>query len=108
MRFDNATKLYRKSGEAHDSFHSIDQQIQGGAREKQSKHIIFGPGTLWRTWGTHLVSIGLCYDSNSCETGRDSPNSFGECPSSLHVELPEKDDECCCFIWLWLRMRNSP
>jgi hypothetical protein len=35
-------------GEAHQSFLLINQL-------KQSKHIIFGPGTLWRTWGTRPV-----------------------------------------------------
>ena len=28
-------------------------------QEKQSKHIVFGPGTLWRTWRTRPVPSGL-------------------------------------------------
>jgi hypothetical protein len=34
-------------------------------QEKQSKHIVFGPRTLGRTWGTRLVPIGFCYEVDS-------------------------------------------
>jgi hypothetical protein len=57
LKFANATKLNRKSGAAHESFCDINEQMQAD-KGKQSKHIVFGPGTLWRTWGTRPVPIG--------------------------------------------------
>ena len=54
MKFANATKLHRKSGRSPQKFScEIEQQ-------KQSKHIIFNPRTLWRTWGTRPVPTGFC------------------------------------------------
>ena len=49
-----------KTGEAHHSFCEIEQQ-------KQSKHIIFGPRTLRRTWGTRPVPNGFCWGTDSAE-----------------------------------------
>jgi hypothetical protein len=45
MKFANANKVDRKSGEAHDCF-------VPASCKKHWKQIIFGPGTLERTWGT--------------------------------------------------------
>ena len=28
--------------------------------------VLFGPGTLWRTWGTRPVSNGFCWEIESC------------------------------------------
>ena len=61
MRFVNATKLHRKSGEAHSCFCNIEQskarfQIQQ-MRSWGLRPIVFVPGTLWRTWGTRPIPI---------------------------------------------------
>src|ERR1700679_799246 len=45
---------------ARDGVCDVDQKIQRGVQEKHSKHINFGPGTLWRTWGTRSVPVGFC------------------------------------------------
>jgi hypothetical protein len=43
-----------KDGEALQLFFAKSNQ------QKQSKNIIFGPGTLMRTWGTRPVPTGFC------------------------------------------------
>jgi hypothetical protein len=50
MKFASAKKFDRKSG--GNPFHSIRCTLIG----KRSKHIIIGPRTLGRTWGTRPVS----------------------------------------------------
>ena len=48
-----------KTGEAHQSLCYIDDKSRLG-QEKQSKHIIFGPRTPRRTWGTRPVPNVFC------------------------------------------------
>jgi hypothetical protein len=47
----------------HHSFLRCRPANPGQGKEKQSKHIIFGPGTLGRTWGPRPVPKGFCYDT---------------------------------------------
>jgi hypothetical protein len=62
MQFDNAARLYRKSGvrgtkkraKPHHCFWHSNAEVSAvmPIREKQWKPIIIVPGTLVRTWGT--------------------------------------------------------
>jgi hypothetical protein len=35
----------------------------------RAKPVVFGPGTLWRTWGTRPIPSDFCYDTDSSGTG---------------------------------------
>jgi hypothetical protein len=36
--------------------------------------VVFGPGTLWRTWGTRPIPMGFCYDTDSEGTAENYPD----------------------------------
>jgi hypothetical protein len=60
-----------KSGEAHDRFRLSVKLNPFGAAEpsngKQLKNIIFGPGTLMRTWGTRPAPNKVRQEIDFCQ-----------------------------------------
>jgi hypothetical protein len=40
--------------------------VSGAAYRKSGSPVVFGPGTLWRTWGTRPVPTRFCWESDYC------------------------------------------
>jgi hypothetical protein len=73
---------------ASNTFAVIQQMRSWGLRS-----IVFGPGTLVRTWGTRPVAIGFCYDTEPRRSHPQKINRKANCISrsvdSVAVERPK-------------------